>query len=94
MFHGDLFRGTKCPLLSCKVDEFSTNPYGVPYQQINDKFEALKTAILKKYEGVIDEVVVCWSCDFQKLKSSTIKTFIETLPLPPKYRLVPRDGKV
>ena len=70
----------------------TTNPFGVEYQQLHDKFEALKEAILKEYTGTIDNIQVEWSCDFQQAKRTTLKSFIETLPLPPKQRLVPRDG--
>ena len=72
----------------------STNPYGIEYQQIHDKFEALKKAILEKYVGVISSIEVMWSCQWDKLKKTTLKSFIETLSLPPKFRLVPRNGKL
>ena len=95
MIHGDLFQGDghKCPLLSVKTNPMTENPFGTPYQQLHKKFEALKVAILEKYKGTIDRIVVEWSCDFQRAKRTWLKSFIETLPLPPKYRLIPRDGK-
>ena len=71
----------------------SENPFGIPYQQLHDKFEALKLEILNKYKGTIDTIVIEWACDFQKANRTTLKSFIETLPLPPKQRLVPRDGE-
>ena len=48
---------------------------------------------MKKYIGIIDQIVVQWSCDFQREKRTKLQSFIENLSLPPKYRLVPRDGK-
>ena len=53
------------------------------------KFEALRASILKKYAGTIERVEIMYSCDFQELKRTTLKTFIENLPLPNRQRLIP-----
>ena len=58
---------------------------------MHEKFEVLKESILKKYVGIIENVIVKWSCDWQHEKRTTLKEFIKTLPLPPKKRLIPRD---
>ena len=95
VIHGDLFRGENhtCPLLSHKVSPLSLSPFGIPYQEMHEKFEVLKESILKKYVGIIENVIVKWSCDWQHEKRTTLKEFIKTLPLPPKKRLIPRDGE-
>ena len=38
------------------------------------------------------DIEVMYSCDFQHLKRTTLKPFIDSLPLPPKYRLIPREA--
>ena len=92
IIHGDLFREKTCPILSCKATPRTANPFGVDYVEMHMKFEALKASILKKYAGIIDHIEVMYSCDFQALKRTTLKQFIENLPLPPKKRLIPRDA--
>ena len=95
MIHGDLFRKNHiCLLLSHKVNPLSLSPFGIKYQEIHDKFKVLKDSILKKYVGVIEHIIVKWSCDWQQEKQTTLKEFIKTLSLPPKKRLIPRDGKI
>ena len=56
------------------------------------KFEALKASILKKYAGTIEKIEVMYSCDFQSMKRSVLKEFVENLPLAPKQRLIPREA--
>ena len=70
----------------------SVNPFGEPYIDLFDKFENLKRNILETYPDIIKHIEVMWSCDWQKLKRYELKDFISKLSLPPKYRLVPRDG--
>ena len=56
------------------------------------KFEALKASILKKYAGTIEKIEVMYSCDFQSMKRSILKEFVENLPLAPKQHLIPREA--
>ena len=55
------------------------------------KFEALRASILKKYAGTIERDEIMYSCDFQELKRTTLKTFIENLPLRNRQCLIPQD---
>ena len=90
--HGDLFRGVTCPNMNANDTPLSKNPWGDVYIDIYEKFENLKKSILKEYPGVIEHIQVVWSCDFQRQCSTDLAKFVQNLPLPPKYRLVPRDA--
>ena len=92
MIHGDLFREKRCPLLNSKIDKTCENPYGQRYLDLHTKFERLKENILETYPEIIENIQICWSCDWQEKKKNELKDFISSLSLPPRYRLIPRDG--